>query len=170
MLSLSTSPRMPRLAILSFRGKIPQAGSLPGTMKSTNMTSFTVVPEIPKRAARDEDVRAVVPAIIIQGKDYPMRRLLSIFAVVVLSSFLVGCRASNGCGVGGCGSDSGCSAGCGGGRGPITHAHGICDNEYDDHCSTRSPWIRTSMTPAQAPISSESLTPPAKLPDGKKAL
>ena len=46
------------------------------------------------------------------------------------------------------------------------HSHGICDCEVDDHCSTRSPWVRYAL-----PISSSSEVipnPPLKLPDGKK--
>jgi hypothetical protein len=45
------------------------------------------------------------------------------------------------------------------------HSHGICDCEDDDHCSSRSPWIRGNGMPA-----AESMPAPEalKLPDGKK--
>jgi hypothetical protein len=42
-------------------------------------------------------------------------------------------------------------------------AHGVCDCEQDDHCSSRSPWVRPAVPAESIP---EPL--PAKLPDGKK--
>jgi hypothetical protein len=45
--------------------------------------------------------------------------------------------------------------------------HGICDCDYDDHCASRSPWIRTGMlaTPVEA------VPAPAKeMPSGPKGL
>jgi hypothetical protein len=49
--------------------------------------------------------------------------------------------------------------------------HGVCDcDDWDDHCATRSPWIRTSYgPPAPAPMA-EPIPAPSKLPDGKKGL
>jgi hypothetical protein len=50
-----------------------------------------------------------------------------------------------------------------------THSHGICDCDLDDHCTSRSPWVRTNTmaAPVQtAPV--EKVAPPQKLPDVKK--
>ena len=103
-----------------------------------------------------------------------MRRLMSFLAIVVISSVLTGCRGTGSCGTG---CDTGCgTGGCGtGGRvHGKGHAHGICDCEYDDYCTSRSPWIRVSASqPIQsAPTipSSEPIPAPAKLPDVKKGL
>jgi hypothetical protein len=92
-----------------------------------------------------------------------MRKLMLTAATLFLGS-LAGCSSpGGGCG-GGCGS-GGCAGGAGGG-GWLTHAHGVCDCVIEDHCSSRSPWIR-NMT-AAGPV--EMVQPPAKLPDGKKDL
>ena len=45
--SLSTPPEMPRLTSLRFRGKNPQVSILPGTIKTTNLTPLTNVPDLP---------------------------------------------------------------------------------------------------------------------------
>ena len=58
-----------------------------------------------------------------------------------------------------------------------SHAHGVCDCEFDDYCSSRSPWVRfgpgyeappIDAIPAKA-LPGEFVAPPAKaLPDVKK--
>jgi hypothetical protein len=68
----------------------------------------------------------------------------------------------------GCGSCSSCGGGADGSGGRLSHAHGVCDCDSEDHCSSRSPWIRTNAGLA-APVA-EPIAPPAKLPDGKKDL
>ena len=83
-----------------------------------------------------------------------------------------GCGAG-GCGAGGCGA-GGCGAGCGIGSrlGDGTCLqHGICDCDIDDHCLTRSPWVRYAPValgiPVQ-PLPVEPLpVPPKELPKGK---
>lgn len=46
----------------------------------------------------------------------------------------------------------------------ITQSHGVCDCDVDNHCYTRSPWLR--QTPPT--MESEPIESPAKLPEGKK--
>ena len=50
-----------------------------------------------------------------------------------------------------------CLAGC-----KHSHSHGICDCELDDHCSSRSPWIRYS--PALDPPVETAPAPAKALP------
>ena len=72
-------------------------------------------------------------------------RTLIVSAVLVLVGSLVGCCAS--------------------------HSHGICDCEFEDYCTSRSPWVRGSVMAAPigtAPIVVEKVNPPSKLPDVKK--
>jgi hypothetical protein len=45
----------------------------------------------------------------------------------------------------------------------LTHTHGICDCDIDDHCLERAPWLRTGV-----PSVGETVPLPSKLPDGKK--
>lgn len=56
------------------------------------------------------------------------------------------------------------------------HSHGVCDCEYDDYCTSRTPWVRsTGMPPpvvssTPGPISEPIPAPapaPSKLPDVK---
>jgi len=55
------------------------------------------------------------------------------------------------------------------------HSHGVCDCEFDDYCSSRTPWVRsTGMPPAivNGTIPSTPSEPipapaPSKLPDVK---
>ena len=69
-----------------------------------------------------------------------MRRLMLLLVGVSLLTMLAGCNCF--------------------------HSHGICDCEYDDHCASRSPWIRP-MAPAPESIPAPEPAP-MKLPDGKK--
>ncbi len=99
-----------------------------------------------------------------------MRRLMSVVAIVLLSSVLAGCRSTSHSNTGSCGREIGCSTGCetgGKARSPRVHTYGICDCEYDDYCSSRSPWIRQSATKS---MPSAPLPMPGKLPDVKMGL
>jgi hypothetical protein len=52
-----------------------------------------------------------------------------------------------------------------------THSHGICDCEFEDYCTSRSPWVRGGVMVAPAggaPVVVEKVAPPSKLPDVKK--
>jgi hypothetical protein len=61
----------------------------------------------------------------------------------------------------------GALSGCGCVFQPRMNMHGICDCEQDDHCASRSPWIRYN-TPA-VPV--ETIPPPVKeLPSAPKGL
>lgn len=86
-----------------------------------------------------------------------------------------GSCGSGGCGLSAFGSRSGCGNGCGlSAWGRWMHSHGVCDCEYDDYCSSRSPWIRTNgggivHTPIAVPAS-EPIPTPKVLPDSKKGL
>jgi hypothetical protein len=53
------------------------------------------------------------------------------------------------------------------------HAHGVCDCEEFDHCTSRSPWVHGGMAPGgeAMPVGESIPAPgPAKLPDAKKNL
>ena len=56
----------------------------------------------------------------------------------------------------------------------LTQTHGMCDCDFEDHCSSRAPWTRygPQVAPQVAPTSEAIPAPiPAKaLPDGKKDL
>jgi hypothetical protein len=93
-----------------------------------------------------------------------MRKLMLTAAMLLVGS-LAGC-AGRDCGSGGCGAGGCAGGGCGNGR--FAHTHGVCDCEMDDHCSSRSPWIRNA-SPASPPAA-EVVQPPANLPDGNKNL
>ena len=106
-----------------------------------------------------------------------MRRLLFGLIAVCLLVSVVGCRSmqsdcggvcrSGGCSGGACASGA-CGRGVGGLAGGVslTHSHGICDCQGDDHCSSRAPWIRLGF---QAPAESLPLPMPAAKdqPDAK---
>jgi hypothetical protein len=80
-----------------------------------------------------------------------MRRLLFMLVSVTLLTMLAGCQG-------------------------IFHAHGVCDCEDDEYCSSRSPWVHgahmvpaiplTTTLPAEAVPAPAPM--PAKLPDVKK--
>ena len=109
-----------------------------------------------------------------------MRILIVSIALVFLGT-LSGCvtTGSNGCssgcstsGYGGNGCrTNGCKFAGGGGHvsGNLAHSHGICDCEYDDYCSSRSPWVRHGgVTPVGLPVAPvEPIPAPSKLPDPK---
>lgn len=67
-----------------------------------------------------------------------MRRWMLLVVAVSFLSFLSGCKH----------------------RGS---SHGICDCDVGDHCSTRAPWVRNAP-----PVTTKIVTPPTKLPEGKK--
>lgn len=99
-----------------------------------------------------------------------MRRVLFFLIAASFLGTMVGC---NTCGSRGCGQDN-CSVR-GGATGGRTHAHGICDCDHDDHCSSRSPWVRhghaapvTHVVPA--PVGETVPVAPKVLPDGKLKL
>jgi hypothetical protein len=106
-----------------------------------------------------------------------MRRALFFLIAFSILGSMVGCNTcgSAGCGLSSCTTDR-CSNGrCGvGGR---AHAHGVCDCEYDDYCSSRSPWLRHGVSTPGMPVVttgpvSEGIPPPTSksLPElkGKK--
>jgi hypothetical protein len=74
-----------------------------------------------------------------QGKGSPMRQVLFVVAVGLLSS-LAGCCHSS---------------------------HGICDCQYDNHCADRAPWILHGPVVSQ-PAGEVITIPPMKLPDAKR--
>ncbi|MBM3995514.1 MAG: hypothetical protein FJ303_15365 [Planctomycetes bacterium] len=78
-----------------------------------------------------------------------MRNWMFVLVAVGMLASLVGCQ---------------CGSSCRGGWTPggrAINAHGICDCEDDNYCASRAPWLQGA--PAETV-----LTPPAKLPDGKK--
>jgi hypothetical protein len=68
-----------------------------------------------------------------------MRRLYLTVMGLSWLALLGGCQ----CARPGC--DQGCNSGCASGLGGGSHSstHGVCDCSIEDHCTNRSPWIRT---------------------------
>jgi hypothetical protein len=86
-------------------------------------------------------------------KENLMRYLVSFAALALVLGSLAGCK--------------------------VSHAHGVCDCEFDDYCSSRSPWVRFGPAGLDVPVAAVPVTPapgadfvppaPAKsLPDLKK--
>jgi hypothetical protein len=106
-----------------------------------------------------------------------MRRALFFLIAFSFLGSMVGCST---CGSAGCGLSSRSTGSCSTGRcgaGHRAHAHGICDCEEDDYCTSRSPWIRHGVSTPGVPIVttgpvSEVIPPPTtkSLPElkGKK--
>jgi hypothetical protein len=95
-----------------------------------------------------------------------MRRLFLTVLGLSWLALLGGCvSARPGCDQG---CNSGCSSGCcgrGNGSGVCTTSHGVCDCDtlMEEHCLSRSPWIRT-VYPAVLGAPVEAVPPPTPAP------
>ena len=113
-------------------------------MEFTNVPLPAILPGIPTATFLSLTLGSLGVCSYIR-RGFPMRRLM---LILVALSFL--------------GSMSGCKHAC---------PHGMCDCEYDDHCATRSPWMRYSgpSTSLAAPVEGIPAAAHA-MPEGKKGL
>ncbi len=82
-----------------------------------------------------------------KGTNTMRRLILSLLCVSWLAIF-AGCHSTcnQGC-------NKGCHAGC---------THGVCDCEFEDHCSSRTPWVRHAPLVALGSPIEAIPAPPAK--------
>ena len=111
-------------------------------MKFTNLALPAILPGIPTATFLSLTL-GELGVFCYQRRGFPMRRLM---LILVALSFL--------------GAMSGCKHAC---------SHGMCDCEYDDYCSSRSPWIRYGGAPMVGHVAGPAETFAAPLPAAPEA-